>query len=106
MCIRDRYGRTVRALYPIIRDNEIGGEVTRIIFESILTPFLLYEAETWSMTTREESRVQTAEMNVLRAMAGKTRRDIVRNERIREGIGVIPIINKVDVARLRWLSLI
>ena len=98
----DQYGRTVRALYPIIRDRWMGGEVKRTIFESILTPILLYGAETWSMTSKEESRIQTAEMNVLRAISGKTRRDRVRNETIRERVGVKPILNKIDVSRLRW----
>src|SRR5678815_1434234 len=44
---------------------------------------------------REESRIQTAEMNVLRTVIGKTRRDRVRNETVRESVGVKPMMNKV-----------
>src|SRR5678816_3343095 len=79
MCIRDRsrieqYGRTVRAVYPILKDKYMKKEVKREIYEGVLKPILLYGAETWSMTEREESRIQTAEMNVLRTVIGKTRR--------------------------------
>src|SRR5678816_1954558 len=53
------------------------------------------------MTGREESRIQTAEMNVLRTVIGKTMIDRVRNETVRESVGVKPMMNKVDAARLR-----
>src|SRR5678815_208640 len=74
--------------------------VERVIFEGVLTSNLLFVAETWSTTTREDSRIQSAEMYVLRAIMGKTRRDRQRNERIKEGVNAI--LNKMDAARLRW----
>ena len=94
----EKYGVVVRMLYPILADRRMNIEVKKVIFESILTPILIFSAETWSATTREESRIQAAEMRVLRLMEGKTRRDRIRNERIRESIGVNPIIHKMDAA--------
>ena len=73
-----------------------------MIFDEMLTPILLYGEETWSTTTREDSRIQSAEMYFLRVIVGKTRRDRQRNERIREEVGVKAIINKMDAVRLRW----
>src|SRR5678816_137616 len=70
-----QYGGAVRAVYPIVKDRQMSVEVKRAIFEGVLTPILLYGAETWSTTTREDSRIQSAEMYVLRAIMGKTRRD-------------------------------
>lgn len=50
---------------------------------------------------KQESRIQEAEMRVLRLIVGRTRRERVRNERIKESIGVKSIINKMDAARLK-----
>src|ERR1700755_1611681 len=60
--------------------------------------------ETCSATTREESGIQATEMRVLRLMVGRTRKERIRIERIRKSIGVEPINQKIDVARLRWLG--
>ena len=57
--------------------------VKEVIFDSTLTQILLYGVETWSTTTREESRIQAAEMRVLRLMVGRTRKERIRSERIR-----------------------
>ena len=97
-----KYGRTVRALYPIMKDRIIDLEVKKIVFNSILIPTLTYGSETWSVTTNEERRIEVAEMKVLRSMLGKTRRDRVRNDWIRERVGVTPVLIRVDSARLRW----
>src|SRR5678816_4866162 len=78
-----QYGGAVRAVYPILKDRQMSVEVKRVIFEGVLTPILLYGTETWSTTTREDSRIQSAKMYVLRAIMEKTRRDRQRNERIR-----------------------
>jgi hypothetical protein len=45
---------------------------------------ILYGAQTWPCTKREESKLQAAEMKCLRAVVGKTRRDRSRNTYIRE----------------------
>lgn len=107
-CVREvesrieKYGKTVRALYPIMKDRVMDIKVKKIIFDSILVPILTYGAETWSITTREEKRIEVAEMKVLRTVLGKTRRDRVRNEWVRERVGVVPVMNRIDSARLRW----
>src|ERR1044072_1267856 len=78
--------------------------VKRVIFESILTPILTYGAECWTTTTVTRSRIQAAEMKPLRTMIGKSKRDRIRNEHIRERIGVSSIRNKIEKAQLRWLG--
>lgn len=98
----EKYGRTMRALFPIMKDRVMDIEVKRIIFDNILVPTLTYGAETWSVSTREEKRIVAAEMRVLRTMMGKTRRDRLRNEWFRERVGVVPVLNRIDAARLRW----
>jgi hypothetical protein len=39
---------------------------------------------------------------MLRWMSGKTRRDMIRNDTIRERVGVAPIVEKLVKNRLRW----
>ena len=79
----EKYGRVVRALYPILADKRMDVGVKKVIFESTLTPIMLYGVETWSTITREESRIQATEMRVLRLMVGRTRKERIRSERIR-----------------------
>ncbi|KAL1457176.1 hypothetical protein WDU94_001836 [Cyamophila willieti] len=54
------------------------------------------------MKSREESRVQAAEMRFLRSMIGKTRRDRIRNEIIRSRIGVDRLQDRIETSRLKW----
>ena len=37
-------------------------------------------------------------------MCGKTRRDKIRNDTIRESVGVAPIVEKMVGNRLRWFG--
>ncbi|KAI8562254.1 hypothetical protein RHMOL_Rhmol03G0020600 [Rhododendron molle] len=46
--------------------------------------------------------MSVAKMRMLRWMCGKTRRDRVRNETVREIVGVAPIEEKLRENRLRW----
>ena len=49
----------------------------------------MYGAETWAVTKAQERKLEVAEMRMLRWMCGLTRRDRVRNERIRETVKVV-----------------
>ncbi len=69
--------------------------------DTILKPILLYGAECWTLTTKLESKIQAAEMRVLRIIKGVTRRDKMRNVQIREELEVTPLLEDVDRARLR-----
>ncbi|KAL4191253.1 hypothetical protein AMTRI_Chr07g79680 [Amborella trichopoda] len=46
--------------------------------------------------------MSVAAKKMLRSMSGKTRRDRIRNESIRENFGVAPIGDKMRERRLRW----
>lgn len=95
-------GRAARAVYPLMRDQYVGVEVKRNIYEGVLAPILLYGAETWCTTKKQESRIQATEMKILRAIIGKTKRDRIRNERVRREVGVIPLLRRIDVTKIRW----
>ena len=51
---------------------------------------------------REKSRLQAAEMRVLRKIAGVSRLDHVRNEMVRERLGLEPVLKMVERRRGCW----
>ena len=64
---------------------------------------MLYETECWA-TKEHVDKMSVIEMRMLRWMSGKTRKDRVRNEYIREWVGVVPIEDKLKENRLRWFD--
>ncbi len=79
----NNFSRSVRDLYPLLKERVIPLETQTIIFETVLTPILTYGVESWTIGGRDISRIQAAKMRSLRTMVGKTKRDRLRNENIR-----------------------
>ncbi len=50
------------------------------------------------------SKKRVVKMRMLRWMSGHTKLDKIRNESIREKVGVVPIEDKLREGRLRWFS--
>ena len=57
---------------------------------------MLYGTECWAVKKQYVSKMNVAEMRILRWTCGKTRRDKVRNEWIHKMIKVTPIEEKID----------
>ena len=72
------------------------------IYKAVVRPALIYGSETWAVKKSQEKRMDVAEMRMLRWMLGKTKRDRIRNERIREMAGVAECSKKVQERRLQW----
>ena len=89
-------------MYPLLKDRHVPRQSKIIIYKTILTPLLLYGAETWSLTTKTQSKLQAAEMRVLRLIKGVTRRDRCKNADIRKEVGVGSIIEDIERSKLRW----
>ena len=74
------------------------------IFNSVYCPTLIYGSETWNLDNRDKSRLQAAEMKFLRRSIGKTRKDRIRNTRIREELKTESLVNKIEKNQLRWFG--
>lgn len=103
--INDRinvYSKNVGMLYPLLKDKHVPQKVKITIYKTILRPLLLYGHECWTLTVPSKSRIQAAEMRVLRLIKGVTRRDRIRNENIRRELGVKSILTVIEEGQLRW----
>ncbi|KAG2576299.1 hypothetical protein PVAP13_6NG016260 [Panicum virgatum] len=60
--------------------------------------------ELWRRTLESKRQLSIAEMQMLQWFCGHTRRDRVRNEVIRDRVGVAPIEEKLIQHRLRWFE--
>ena len=59
----------------------------------------------WVVKTRHENNVSVTEMRMLCWMCGKIRQDKIRNNNIRESVGVTPIVEKMWKIDLGGLSM-
>ncbi|XP_060191168.1 uncharacterized protein LOC132620753 [Lycium barbarum] len=71
-------------------------------YKVVVRPTLLYGAECWPVKNSHVQKMKVAEMRMLRWMCGHTRRDRIRNEDIRDKVGVASVEDKMREARLRW----
>ena len=65
-----KYNSDVGLMCPLLRDINIPRKCKITIYHAILKPILLYGSEAWLLTTKTESKLQAAEMQVLRTIKG------------------------------------
>jgi len=58
------------------------------IYQTIIQSILIYGADIWQIPTREMNKIVSTEMEVLRRSARKSRMERIKNEHIKEIIGV------------------
>lgn len=104
--INERIEKTIRLYYAMnqkfIKKKEITKQTKIKIYNTIYRPVLTYGCESWTLTSNQRSKIQATEMKYLRGVVGKTRRDRVRNEQIREELGVQPIMEFIEQRQLSW----
>jgi len=84
--------------------NEIKMEVKRQMIYSIFLPTLCYQCQTWSLSSSHYRKLITCEMKCLRKAVGVTRLDRLRNEDIRQRIGIIPCIEYIERQQIKWFG--
>ena len=70
-------------------------------YKTTIRPVMLYGTKCWTVKKQYVSKMNVAEMRMLRWMCGKIWRDKIRNERIHKMIEVAPIEEKMRENRLR-----
>ena len=88
----------------VLCDKKVSQKLKCKFYRTAIKPAMLYGAEYWSTKRRHVQQISVAEMHMLRWICGHTRRDRVRNDDIRERLGVAPIEEKLVQHRLRWFG--
>ena len=88
----------------VLCDRRMSVKLKGKVYKTVVSPALLYGAETWATTKGQEARLEVNEMRMLRWMCGLTRRDNIRNEHIRGTTRVVQASYKITEKRLKWYS--
>ncbi|KAG5591071.1 hypothetical protein H5410_041585 [Solanum commersonii] len=88
----------------VLCDKKIPPKLKGKFYRVVVRPALLYGAECWPVKNAHVHKMHVAEMRMLRWMCGHTRSDRIRNEVIREKVGVASVEDKLREARLRWFG--
>ena len=73
------YIQHVGLMYRLLKDRNVPRQAKLVIHNTILRQILLYGHESWVTTKILDSRIQVADMKVLRLIQCVTRRDKIRN---------------------------
>jgi hypothetical protein len=88
----------------ILCDKKVPQKLKGKFYRMAIRPAMLYGAECWPTKRQHIQQMSVAEMRMLRWMCGHTRKDRIRNEMIRDRVGVAPIEEKLVQHRLRWFG--
>ena len=93
------------AMARVWNERSVSIGVKRDLYERIVVPTVMYGSESWGMRVEERNKLDVAEMNCLRSICGVTRRDRVRNEVVRQRVGVHEKLSKrIDRKVLKWFG--
>ncbi|KAG2583664.1 hypothetical protein PVAP13_6KG230012 [Panicum virgatum] len=88
----------------ILCDKRVPQKVKVKFYRTSIRPVMLYGAECWPTKKRHVQQLSVVGMRMLRWFCGHTSWDRVRNEVIRDRVGVAPIEEKLTQHRLRWFG--
>jgi len=74
------------------------------IYQTIIQSILVYGAEIWQIPTREINKILSTEMDVLRSSARKSRMERIKNEHIKEIMGVKGKPDIIDIIQKKRLQ--
>ncbi|KAL7258934.1 hypothetical protein ACSBR1_004943 [Camellia fascicularis] len=93
-----------RSASGVLCDKRVPIRLKGKFYRTTIRPMMLYEMEYWATKKQHVDKMSVAEIRMLRWMYVKTRKDKVRNEYIREWVGVVLIEDKLRKNRLRWFG--
>ncbi|XP_019258913.1 PREDICTED: uncharacterized protein LOC109237106 [Nicotiana attenuata] len=80
-------------------DKKVPPKLKGKFYKMVVRPTILYGAECWPVKIAHVQKMKVAEMRMLRWMCGHTRLDKIRNEVIRDKVGVASIEDKMRAKR-------
>ena len=98
----DQRGTLGEDYLGVISDKKVPVKLKNKLYKSVIRPTLIYDSECWALHRAEQQRMHTTEMNMLRWIQGKTKKDRIRNEMFSSDAMVKPITTHVTQKRLSW----
>jgi hypothetical protein len=71
-------------------------------YEAMAVPTLNYRSEILTVTKKQEAKTETAEMKILRSVAGYIRKNQIQNIKIREELNIFNLNAKSIKSRSQW----
>lgn len=104
--VRQRVRKASGAYYAmnnvLFGKKEVSTKTKARVYTAIIEPILLYGAESWVAHKNEVSQVNAVQMKCCRRMVGKTRRDRIRNDTIREQTKLPAVSQRIEERQLCW----
>jgi hypothetical protein len=102
--------RSYYALQSLISSKILSHRIKIEIYKTCIRPIVLYGAEAWNTTIRDENILQSFENKILRKIFGPTWDNSIcqwrrrHNREIHENFKTTLIVNEMRATRLRWLG--
>ena len=100
--------RCYYALSQYLRSRTLSRKIKIQIYETVIKPVVLYGAETWVLTKKDEDLLSIWERKILRRIYGPVCIDgewrIRSNQELRDLYKKLPIVHELKVRRLSWLG--
>ncbi|KAL6559482.1 hypothetical protein OROGR_004599 [Orobanche gracilis] len=93
-----------RAATGVLCDKKVPLKLKGKFYRAAIRPAMLYGSECWAMKKTLESKLEAAEMRMLRWSCGRTMMDRIPNGVFRSALEVAPISAKMREGRLRWFG--
>ncbi|XP_060183146.1 uncharacterized protein LOC132613111 [Lycium barbarum] len=88
----------------VLCDKKVPPKLKGKFYKVVVRPTMLYGVECWPVKKSHVQKMKVAEMRILRWMCGHTRSDRIRNEVIRDKVGIALVEDKMREVRLRWFG--
>jgi hypothetical protein len=79
----------------VLYDKKVLNKLKCKFYRTTIRPVMMYGAECWVTRGQHVEKMSVAEMRMLRWICGHTRKDRIRNDDIRDKLGVAPIQEKL-----------
>ena len=87
----------------VMNDRRMPMRLKAKVCRTVVRPVMIYGSECWTLKKKDERRMETKEMKMLRRMLGVTLKDRMRNEDVRRRTTVTSsVVSVIEVNKLRW----
>jgi hypothetical protein len=93
-----------RQISDVLCDKKVPNKLKDKFYKTIIRPAMMYDTECWATKGQHVQKMSVVEMRMLRWICSHTRKNRIRNDDIRDKLGVAQIQEKLVQHRLRWFG--